>query len=206
MVMHVYDNAKQCAGLSQIAVATDNDRIAEVCRAYGADVIMTQECDSGTERVFSALNSLAADFDIVINVQGDEPLIQASHIQELINVFNSPNADIATLAETLTEEADNDDPNTVKLVFKDHEIVRDFTREPLTSDEKYKHIGLYAFRTSIIPELRKIEMSERRKKESLEQLDWLLQGYNIYARIIKGHLISVDTQKDLDKVRKLKES
>lgn len=205
MVMHVYDNAKACKGLDRVIIATDSERIANVCGENGAEVVMTGSCSSGTERVFAALKSLDEDYDIIINIQGDEPLIHASHIQELISIFEMPLADIGTLAEKLMDESENQDPNTVKLIFKEDDIVEDFTRKPLNGQVKCKHVGLYGFRVSIIDDLLKLPFTERRKNEKLEQLDWLL-SYTIHARIIEGSLISVDTKEDLERVKHILEA
>lgn len=201
MVMHVYEGALSCDKLERVLIATDSEKIFNTCTSYGAEVIMTGRCSSGTERVFSALDGLHEDYEVVINIQGDEPLIRASHISALIELFESKDTQIGTLAEPLRHKEENEDPNTVKLIFNKGKEVLDFTRSPILETNKHKHIGLYAFKVSLIPELLKIQMTERRRLESLEQLDWLLNGYKIYANIIDGGLISVDTQADLRKVR-----
>ncbi len=207
MVIRVYEGARSCPSLERVIIATDSEKIRQVCEEYGAEVVMTGDCSSGTERVFSALASLEEDYDVVINIQGDEPLIRSKHIQSLISAFDNGETEIATLAEAFHDEHENQDPNTVKLIFKEGAEVADFTRSPQEASriDKHKHVGLYAFKVSIIPELLKLAVTERRRNESLEQLDWLLAGYSIYANVIADGLISVDTQEDLMRVQAILE-
>jgi len=201
MVMHVYEGALSCKALDKVIIATDSEEIYKICTSYGAEVVITGTCSSGTERVFSALDNLEETYDIVINIQGDEPLIRSNHIQSLIDLFIKQETQIGTLAERMHSEDENQDKNTVKLIFKKGSEVNDFTRKPITGEIKFKHIGLYAFKTEIIPNLLAIKMTGRRRKESLEQLDWLLSGYSIFANVIEGGLVSVDTAEDLKRVR-----
>ncbi len=208
MIMHVYNALQTCSHINEVYIATDSDEIKQNLEPRGCKIIMTGDCSSGTERVFVALKELG-DFDIVINVQADEPLIKAHHLSQLVELLETnPEAEIATLIETIKDEYEYSDPNTVKVVQDRHNRAIYFSRKSIPfsqisgSTKHYKHIGIYAFRKDIVTSLKDLPASYLRKAENLEQLDWIFYGYSIFLQEIEGNLIGVDTKEDLERVKK----
>lgn len=208
MIMHVYNALETCNDIAEVYIATDSHEIKNQLSVYDCNIILTRECNSGTDRVFSALEELG-DFDVVINVQADEPLIKAEHLSQLVELLETnPEAEIATLIEAIKDNGEYSDPNTVKVVMDKHNRAIYFSRKSIpfsqiTGDTKhFKHIGIYAFRKEIVSTLKGLPASYLRQSENLEQLDWLYYGYRIFLEEIDGDLIGVDTQEDLEKVRK----
>ena len=204
MLMHVFDNIKESSRVHATYIATDSEEIATLKNDYNASILKTGPCSSGTERVFSAYRNLDVAADIIINVQGDEPLIRPKHIDKLIDAFDNPKVDIATLGAPALTQEENENHNCVKVICDEDNIAQDFTRTPVDSQANvYKHIGLYAFRTNIIDPLQKLDITPRRANERLEQLDWLLNDYAIKVVKLEDDLHSVDTPEDLKKVREI---
>jgi len=207
MIMHVYNSLKSCKNLNNCVIATDSVQILEEISRYNPKVVRTGACSSGTFRVIEAAKSLQ-DFDILINVQGDEPMITEAHIDALIGVFeDNPEAEIATLVEQFTNEKDLRNPHNVKVVLSKSNKALYFSRSVIPYSETlephhHKHIGVYGFRKRILKTVEELPMTELRRQEQLEQLDWLAAEIPIFAKFVEGHLISVDTQADLDAVRK----
>jgi len=208
MIMHVHKAMKACQHIDEVYIATDNLHIKETLERQGCKIIMTGDCSSGTERVFRALQDLG-EFDIVINVQGDEPLIQPEHLSQLVELLEThPEAEIATLIEYIKDDHEYADPNTVKVVKDRHNRAIYFSRKSIPfsqisgSTKHYKHIGIYAFRKEVVTSLVDLPASYLRKAENLEQLDWIFYGYSIFLEEIDGNLIGVDTEEDLVRVRK----
>lgn len=208
MLMHVYKRLKSCKSLSECAIATDSQEIIQAIEPFKPNVFRTGVCNSGTMRVIEAAQHLD-DFDVLINVQGDEPMIEPRHIDEIISVFHDyPEAGIATLVERFNDKAELYDPNNVKVVLSQQNKALYFSRSVIPYSETlesyhYKHIGVYAFRRSILDRISNLAESDLRKQERLEQLDWLVAEIPIYAKLVSGSLIGVDTQKDLERVRQL---
>lgn len=198
-----------------LAVATDNEKIADVVRNAGFTAVMTSSSHrSGTERVEEAFRNLHSDADVVINVQGDEPFISPDQILLLASVFEkNPDAKIATLARPFNPElgfAALEDPNLVKLVKSDKGKALYFSRSVIPYVRKepakkwpdvctyYSHIGIYAYRSATLSEIVKLPESSLEKAESLEQLRWLQNGYEINVEISEHPTVGIDTPADLE--------
>lgn len=215
MVERVYLQAKSCKALDRVIVATDDNRIFDHVSDFGGDVILTSSNhNTGTDRlaeVISRLEEQGEVFDIAINIQGDEPFIQPSQIEKVIDVFQTPDAEISTLVKAIENPADIFNPNVVKVVVGNKGKALYFSRSPIPFQrgvespswhEKgtfFKHIGIYGYRTKTLMELVKLEPSPLELAESLEQLRWLYNEYNIYTQQTDIETIGIDTPDDLSK-------
>ncbi len=199
--------------LEDVYVATDDERIQSAVLAFGGKVIMTSEHHkSGTDRCYEAYTKLKEDFDVVINVQGDEPFIQPSQIEILKQCFLSNNTEIATLAKKMNEDDNFEilkNANSPKLVLNKRNEAMYFSRSVIPFlrgiDGKdwakhhsyFKHIGIYAYRADILGELTQLEQSPLEIAESLEQLRWLENGYRIKVGFTEVETVGIDTPEDL---------
>lgn len=217
MIQHVYQRAKEI--LEHVIVATDDQRIATCVKSFAGEVQMTsQDHENGTNRCLEAYNSWQKknDFnpEIIINIQGDEPLLKKKHIEQLISCFKDKETTIATLGLEI-EKGSILESGKVYLVkdsldfamyFSRHPIpfLRDITLSKWTSYHTYlQHIGLYAFTVNALTEFCNLDSSEIEKLEKLEQLRWLENGGKIKVAITKEFSQPVDTIDDLNKVREL---
>jgi 3-deoxy-manno-octulosonate cytidylyltransferase (CMP-KDO synthetase) len=212
LIERVYRQCKKAAGIDMVVIATDSDEIAKHVNSFGAGAIMTPEsCANGTERVSYAAKHLAEDFDIIINVQGDEPLIEPSVIEQMAKAFGDNGVMIATPISPITEKKDIDNPNIVKVVTSENNDILYFSRStiPHNRDKSnegivyWKHIGLYAFRRSVLEEIRHLPHTELEEIEKLEQLRWLYHGYKIRAVRVENASIEVNTEEDVKKVEEI---
>lgn len=201
------------AAIDDVVVATDDRRIADAVEAFGGRVVMTSsEHRCGTERCAEALLRVGQDYDVVINVQGDEPFVSAEQLRGLVAMFEDESVDIATLATPITEHegvATLEDPNVVKVVMSQTGRALYFSRSPIPfvrgcSVESavakgiyYRHVGIYGFRASTLSEVVALEASSLEQLESLEQLRWLDAGYNMKVGITHHRSIGIDTPEDL---------
>lgn len=209
MIQRVYEQVQKAKQLNEVWVATDDARIFEAVESFGGKVLYTSEqCRNGTERCFEALSKLG-DFDLLLNVQGDEPFIHPEDLDKLVEKFEEPAVDIATLMKRTKSYSDYQNPNRVKLVRADSGEAKYFSRSPIpylkegVPEECFLHIGVYAFRTSVLADLVDLEEHPLEKAESLEQLRWLLAGFHIYPIETDYDPIGVDHPEDLDKVREI---
>lgn len=207
---------RQVSGvIEDVVVATDDERIYSAVEAFGGRVVMTSaEHRSGTDRCWEAYCKQDEQFDVVINVQGDEPFISASQLRAIISCFEDENTDIATLVKPFTKEdglSALENPNTPKVVLDDEmraiyfsrsviPFLRGVEREQWLSHHTfYKHIGMYAFRSEVLEQITSLEQSVLEKAESLEQLRWLENGYKIGVGITEEETIGIDTPEDLQR-------
>ncbi len=213
MIQHVYEQAKKA--IENVVVATDDKRIYDAVEAFGGKVLLTSDKHrSGTDRCFEALQKMSGEYDVVINIQGDEPFIQPEQIETLKACFTDPKTEIATLIKPFDKDALWDDlssPNTPKVVVNKRMEAMFFSRSVipylrgtdrtkwLNTHTYYKHIGLYAYKTNILAEITDLEPSALEKAENLEQLRWLENGYSIKVGITHQQTIGVDTPEDLEK-------
>ncbi|MEM9821969.1 MAG: 3-deoxy-manno-octulosonate cytidylyltransferase [Bacteroidota bacterium] len=215
MIQRVYQQAIQSKRLSKLIVATDDLRIYDAVKQFGGEVMMTKDSHpSGTDRIAEVAEKLP-DYEWVINIQGDEPLIDPQQIDLLLAFLaQSPNYPIATLAHPIQEKLNIVDPNTVKVVFDKHHRALYFSRSPIpaisrqeeakhTSVSYYQHIGMYAFQRKRLLELAQLKPSILETAESLEQLRWLENGYAIGVCITDQKTIAVDCPEDLEKIKAL---
>ncbi len=213
MIQRVYE---QVAGvLDDAVVATDDERIYEAVKAFGGKVVMTStEHRSGTDRCREAYLKVGDKYDVVVNVQGDEPFIQASQLEALKRCFENPATQIATLVKPFKAEdglAALENPNSPKVVLDEASQALYFSRsvipylrnvpreEWLMKHTFYKHIGIYAFRAEVLREVTALPQSTLEKAESLEQLRWLENGYKIGVGVTDIETIGIDTPEDLEK-------
>ena len=198
MIQRVYEQVASV--LDEVYVATDDSRIYQAVEAFGGCVLMTSDQHrSGTDRCAEAMSQLSSqDFDVVINIQGDEPFVDASQLQALMSCFDSPDTQIATLVKPFSEKDGYEalaNPNSPKVVLNQAGEALYFSRsilpflrgipqeEYLQRHTFYKHIGIYAYRKEILPQLASLAPMTLEKAESLEQLRWLEHGYRIRTAI-----------------------
>lgn len=212
MIRRVYEQCRKSSSLHKVIVATDDQRILDHVKSFGGNVIMTSEDHgSGTDRC-SEVAGLFPEFEICINIQGDEPLIDPLQIDLLCACFKHENATLATLIKKITTAEELFNPNTPKVIFnKDMDAIY-FSRNPipflrnsaqdewLNNHTYYKHIGIYGYRTSTLLEITKLEMSVLEKAEALEQLRWVENGYKIKVAITDKESQAIDTPEDLKKL------
>ncbi|MDR0232233.1 MAG: 3-deoxy-manno-octulosonate cytidylyltransferase [Dysgonamonadaceae bacterium] len=213
MIQRVYE---QVVGLlDDICVATDDQRIFDAVESFGGKVVMTSfNHQSGTDRCFEAFTKIGEGYDVVVNIQGDEPFIKPSQIKLLQSCFEDKNTQIATLVKPFEPDADFDvfsNPNSPKVVLNKNMQALYFSRsvvpylrgkeqtEWLKNHVYYKHIGLYAYKADVLKEITALPQSDLEKAESLEQLRWLENGYVIKVGITNEETIGIDTPEDLKK-------
>lgn len=216
VIQRVYE---QVTGvISSAVVATDDERIADAVKSFGGQVVMTSpNHKSGTDRCWEAYQKQSEEYDVVINVQGDEPFIAHSQLQAIMDCFNNEQTDIATLVKPFTEQdglAALENPNSPKVVLDSESRAIYFSRsvipylrgvEPelwLSRHTFYKHIGMYAFRRDVLGEITSLPQSTLEKAESLEQLRWLENGYKIGVGITEVETVGIDTPEDLERAEK----
>lgn len=211
MIQRVVEQVQKCTLVDEVIVATDDERIAENVLSSGGNVIMTgKNHRSGTDRIGEVLEKLTAEgkfFDVVVNIQGDEPFIDHEQIEEVLSLFNNPEVQIATLAKKITSDEEINNPNVVKLVFGNSAQALYFSRSPIpylrnkTEEATYfKHVGMYAYKAEILRQLVMLEPTPLEQAESLEQLRWLENGYKIYVHITEFESVAVDRPEDLKKL------
>lgn len=215
MIQRVYEQAKLV--LSDVYVATDDDRIANEVKQFGGNYIMTSENhQSGTDRIAEAIDNIKKNnkktFDVVINIQGDEPFIKPEQIKEIISCFNNKNTEIATLVKRIEHNEDVFDVNKPKVLFDKNMKAIYFSRSPipyLRNVEKsewhlkhnyFKHIGMYAYKIEILKQITQLKQSPLEIAESLEQLRWIENDYTITVSETNFESIGVDTPDDLEKI------
>lgn len=213
-VIHwVWDNVSSLSAIDKVVVATDDSRIFSTVNEFGGCAMMTSPSHrSGTDRcgeVLRALSLQGCSFDIVINVQGDEPFVRHQQLSALINAFDSDEVQIATLCKRISDVQELLSPNNVKVVADKMGNALYFSRQPipfvrgidashwLDNAQYYKHLGIYAFRASVLPQLVALPQSPLEISESLEQLRWLENGFRIALRETDVENVGIDTPDDL---------
>jgi 3-deoxy-manno-octulosonate cytidylyltransferase (CMP-KDO synthetase) len=211
MIQRVFEGAKKSTRITEVIVATDDQRIFDEVQRFGGKVMMTKESHpSGTDRC-AEVASHFPDMDVVINIQGDEPLVDYRQLEQLIDAFIEPKTDIATLGNLSLTQEDVDNPNRIKVVVNAKNSALYFSRSgipnsyhskgnPLENYPYMRHIGLYAYRSSILQELTKLEPTALEKIESLEQLRWLYYGYSIQLVETTIEKPNIDVPEDVVKV------
>lgn len=210
MLEVVWRRVASADALSRVIVATDDARIADAARGFDADVMMTDEHHpSGTDRVAEVVRRLDETFDVVVNVQGDEPLVTPGAIDRLVRALDGRHGDddaLATLAEPLTDADELGDPNVVKLVAAPDGRALYFSRAPIPhvadgeAGPRRKHQGLYAYTPAALERLTALPPSPLERAERLEQLRALEHGFTITVVDSDFRSHGVDTPRDLDLV------
>ena len=212
MIQHVWESAKKCRRLSDVLIACDDKRILDAAAAFGATAVMTSpKHTSGTDRIAEAVRSLKAD--IVVNIQGDEPLIQPKVIDDLVlGLQRDRTCVMATVIKAIENPKDLSNPNVVKVVVDIDGTAIYFSRSciPYDRDQKafgqvpyYKHLGLYAYRKDFLMQFNKLPKSLLERTEHLEQLRVLEAGFKIKTVETDIETIGVDTPEDLVRVAKV---
>lgn len=202
MIQRVYEQAKTAEYLTRLIIATDDERILKVCKAFGAEVQMTSpDHSSGTERAAEIAEKL--NTSIVINIQADEPLIRGEMIDKLVSSLQDKSIPMATLANKVKDFNLLYEKNTVKLVTDKYGFALYFSRSPLPFNPKdhfLKHIGIYGYQKDFLLKLSHMQPSQLEKTEKLEQLRALENGYKIKIIESLAPTLSVDTPQDIIKV------
>ena len=214
MIQRVYEQARKV--LELVYVATDDERIFNKVRSFGGNAVMTSpDHFSGTDRCSEAVNKIIEEtgqnIDIVINIQGDEPFIRPEQIKLIMNCFNSEGVDLATLIRKVEVKEDLFNPNHPKVIVNTSgdaiyfsrsviPYVRDADKKDWTNTHSfYKHLGLYAYRTSTLRIITRLPRSPLESAESLEQNRWIENGFRIRTAITDWESIGIDTPDDLEK-------
>ncbi len=216
MIQWVYERA--CEVFAHVYVATDDQRIAEAVNMFGGKFIMTStEHKSGTDRCAEALSiaekETGLNFDVVVNIQGDEPFIRPEQLKLVTAPFKKEDTQIATLVKPFEATDNIFNPNTPKVVVGINGNALYFSRSAIPyirgseqhdwakANTFYKHIGLYAYRAKVLREITQLPLSPLEIAESLEQLRWLENGYAIAASVTNLETLAVDTPEDLERVK-----
>ncbi|MCX7913182.1 MAG: 3-deoxy-manno-octulosonate cytidylyltransferase [Thermodesulfovibrionales bacterium] len=226
LIQHVYERVLKAKKISDVYVATDNEKIYKTVEDFNGKVLMTMESHrSGTDRIAEALLKIETSFkeytqiDIVVNVQGDEPMIEPQMVDDVIDILQEDSrADIGTLVRRIEDFHDFRDPNVVKVVFDRENFALYFSRSPIPHYRDlsmlkkgilsqnlvrvYKHIGIYSYRRRCLLNLVKLPSSHLEEAEKLEQLRALENGYKIKVKITEYETIGVDTPEDLERVKR----
>lgn len=211
MIQRVYEQARKCQ-LDHVVVATDDERIASTVRSFGGEVVMTDTShQSGTDRCAEVALNLP-DYEIIINIQGDEPFIDPEQISLVKSCFTDENVQLATLIKAIHTDEELFNPNIPKVVVNTRMQAIYFSRHPIPYlrnagqanwgklHQFYKHIGIYGYTRAVLLAITKLPPSPLELAESLEQLRWLENGYQIQTKVTGLETIAIDTPEDLQKI------
>lgn len=217
VIQHVYEQASSV--LSDVWVATDDDRIREAVEKFGGRVVMTRaDHKSGTDRIEEAAEKTGTQADVVINIQGDEPFIQPSQIKTLMQLFDNADTQIGTLGKHFENIEAVNNPNSPKIVTDKQGFALYFSRSVIpyirgAQDNEWlshfpflKHLGLYAYRREVLHEITQLPQSSLEIAESLEQLRWLENGYRIRVGLTDVETVGIDTPEDLQRAEEFLKS
>ena len=215
VIQRVYEQAVSV--LPEAYVATDDERIFLCVESFGGRAVMTRaDHKSGTDRIQEAVEHIGTDADVIINIQGDEPFVQASQLQSLMALFDDPTTQIGTLGKRFESMEAVQNPNSPKIVCDLRGFALYFSRSviPYVRDANHnlqtsnfnlqtlpfpylKHLGLYAYRREVLREVTQLPQSPLERAESLEQLRWLENGYRIRVGLTDVETVGIDTPEDL---------
>jgi len=213
LIEHTYSNAIK-SNASRVIIATDDERIKTVAESFGAEVCMTNDSHtSGTSRIAEAVSFLNfQNDDVIVNLQGDEPMMSPSAINQVASNLVSSEMSVATLCETIDTEDAYFDENCVKVVYNSRGRAMYFSRSPVPAfrdgqninlDLCFRHIGLYAYRVNFLKNYSNMPISRLETAEKLEQLTFLMEGFDIHVDVSFASTgYGVDTESDLIKVKK----
>lgn len=218
MIQHVYERASKV--INEVFIATDDVRIENAVKSFGGNVVMTSaKHNSGTNRCLEAYEIIQSNsnkkFDVVINVQGDEPMLEPQQILELMNCFENPKTEFATLVIKVVDEANLFNKSEVFVTFDVNKKALYFSRavipeikgvdksEWMSKTTFHKHLGLYAYTPGALKQFANLPQSNLEITEGLEQNRWIENGYPLHIAITEHDSIPVDTPEDLEKIRKI---
>ena len=197
MIQWVYERVLSVEEISEVYVATDDKRIFDVVENFGGRAVMTGECSCGTDRVYEASKEI--DCDIVLNIQGDEPLIKREMIQDLIEIFKDENVKMGTLKKRMQDNENPEDPNIVKVITNINDEAIYFSRFPIPYNRErtnrialFKHIGVYGYSKGFLKEFVSLPSGKLELIEKLEQLRAIENGYNVIVKETLYQSIGVD--------------
>jgi|APGre2960657423_1045063.scaffolds.fasta_scaffold05408_4 3-deoxy-manno-octulosonate cytidylyltransferase (CMP-KDO synthetase) len=208
MIHRVYEQALK-ANAGEVIIACDGKEIAQEAYKIGAKFIITDpQLQSGTDRIYQAFLEHGGDYDTITNLQGDLPNIDPNVICSAVNLGNSSDCDIATVASVIKNRHEIDNPNIVKIALGNNSRALYFSRSAIPycadkSGEYFHHIGIYVYKKSALAKFVKLSCSKLEKQESLEQLRALENNMTIAVAIVDAYPLSVDTQEDLEIITKL---
>lgn len=207
MIQRVYEGVARSTKFDEVIVATDDLRIFDHVKGFGGIVSMTGEHETGTDRCAEVAKSINAD--VIVNIQGDEPLVNLDQLEPLVAAFNDPDVQIATLGIKSTNQNDAEDPNRIKIVldannngmYFSRSKIPNASRNPEGKDFEFtRHIGVYAFRKDALEKVSKLEPTALERIESLEQLRWLYHGFKIRVVQTEIETPNIDVPEDIQKV------
>ncbi|MFN5879440.1 MAG: 3-deoxy-manno-octulosonate cytidylyltransferase [Flavobacteriales bacterium] len=211
MIQRVYEGARMSEMITDVIIATDDQRIVDEALRFGGNVVLTDpNHPSGTDRC-AEVALQHPEMDVIINIQGDEPLVDYRQLEQLIHVFKNSDVQIATLGNRSISMEDLQNPNRIKIVLDKNHNALYFSRsaipnfhhskgEPLTNYPYLRHIGLYAYRAAVLQELTKLQQTALERIESLEQLRWLYNGYPVTIVESEIETPNIDVPEDVEKV------
>lgn len=210
VIQHVY--VKVAAVLEAAYVATDDERIYDVVKSFGGQVVMTRtDHKSGTDRIEEAIEKIGGEWDVVVNVQGDEPFVAKSQLDTICHCFDDPTTQIATLGKPFESMEAVQNPNSPKIVVDNMGFAMYFSRSVipyvrgkeksswLTHYPFLKHLGIYAYRKDVLRQVTQLPQSSLEIAESLEQLRWLQNGFKIKVGTTDVETVGIDTPQDLER-------
>ena len=210
VIQHVYE--KVAAVLEVAYVATDDERIYDVVKSFGGQVVMTRtDHKSGTDRIEEAIEKIGGEWDVVVNVQGDEPFVAKSQLDTICHCFDDPTTQIATLGKPFESMEAVQNPNSPKIVVDNMGFAMYFSRSVipyvrgkeksswLTHYPFLKHLGIYAYRKDVLRQVTQLPQSSLEIAESLEQLRWLQNGFKIKVGTTDVETVGIDTPQDLER-------
>ena len=210
VIQHVYE--KVAAVLEAAYVATDDERIYDVVKSFGGQIVMTRtDHKSGTDRIEEAIEKIGGEWDVVVNVQGDEPFVAKSQLDTICHCFDDPTTQIATLGKPFESMEAVQNPNSPKIVVDNMGFAMYFSRSVipyvrgkeksswLTHYPFLKHLGIYAYRKDVLRQVTQLPQSSLEIAESLEQLRWLQNGFKIKVGTTDVETVGIDTPQDLER-------
>lgn len=210
VIQHVYE--KVAAVLEAAYVATDDERIYDVVKSFGGQVVMTRtDHKSGTDRIEEAIEKIGGEWDVVVNVQGDEPFVAKNQLDTICHCFDDPTTQIATLGKPFESMEAVQNPNSPKIIVDNMGFAMYFSRSVipyvrgkemsswLTHYPFLKHLGIYAYRKDVLRQVTQLPQSSLEIAESLEQLRWLQNGFKIKVGTTDVETVGIDTPKDLER-------
>lgn len=208
VILRVYEQVASV--LDDACVATDDERIFDCVKNFGGKVVMTRtDHKSGTDRIEEAIEKIGGDYDVIVNIQGDEPFIQKSQIETVCRCFDDEKTQIATLGKPFTDMDAVANPNSPKIVIDNNSFAMYFSRSiiPFVRGKEQaewlqhypflKHLGIYAYRRDVLRQITQLPQSSLEIAESLEQLRWLQNGFKIKVGLTDVETVGIDTPDDL---------
>ncbi len=215
MIQRVYERSQKSDLLDDLVVATDDERIYQHVKKFGGKAVMTSsEHQSGTDRCKEAMEKTKGDFDVVINIQGDEPFIDPSQITDVANCFKDESTDIATLVKKVHHVDKLFNPSMVKVVINNRDQAMYFSRSVIPNlygvpqnewTEQYEfleHVGIYGYTKKALKEITQLPISSLEVHEKLEQLRWLENGYTVKVAYTDVESEPIDTVEDFERILK----